>query len=251
MTARAAGGGSTTAGEGSAGIAGGGGVPSASGGACTAAPVIAGAASVAGGGAGVDGPSLPGPNQRVAMSAPNAPNAAAAKIQAARGRSRTRMIVGSTTRPSAVLELTGTSELPARSSVAVVLATFASLPRAMLGRPGVPSGKADDEAAGRRMLLGVERRANAGGGLESRTPGTSAWLARLAAGLVDHRGTLVVRKNGGGLTDGSREDDGADGDDETSDEGSGGGAMVDGRFAAARTCEIESRDVSTAIDARH
>lgn len=218
-------------------------------GACAAAATLVG----------VDARSSAGaPAKRVAAIAPSAPRAAAAMIQAARGRSRTTITVGSFGRS---VMLTGATDL--------ALLSAAAIDEAM-------SDAYDDGAA--TGITGLDRRTNAGGGEESKMPGASG---------SRRSDMVVVRRNGGAVTAGSREtDDGGaaakcDGNAEGArvlgaldgEDASGGGsiaigalralrallapsALADGAaLIARRMCEDEytsrSRDVSAAIDARH
>jgi hypothetical protein len=221
---------------------------SAGSGACAAAAALVGAAGRSSAGAA---------RKRVAAIAPSAPIAAAATIQAARGRSRTTITVGSFGRS---VMLTGATD-PA-------LLSAAAIDEAM-------SDAYDEGAAA--GITGLDRRTNAGGGEESKMPGASG---------SRRSGTVVVRRKGGAVTAGSREtDDGGaaakcDGNGngagaralEESDapDASGGGSIETGAMGALpalralpdwatlivrRMCDDEygsrSRDVSAAIDARH
>ena len=95
------------------------------------------------------------------------------------------------------------------------------------------------------MIDSLERRTNAAGGDDSRAPGAGA---PAPAPAYPSNGTVVVRTNGGGLTEGSRETDdgGAIGVTGALEIGGAiafgrelGRVLAIGRATAARTCDDE------------
>ncbi len=178
----------------------------------------------AGGLAAPDGPASFDITRRDASTANTAPMAAAPITHPALGRSRTTMTVGWSVRGDTLI---GASD------------------------PGAPA----------MAIIGLERRTNAGGGVESYVDGDGGHAENGESGRA-RLGVVVVRTKGGGLTDGRREaaavaalvaaSGGAGGERAGGGAEARGGGALGGRVNDGRTCEDEwrSRDAS-AIAERH
>ena len=129
------------------------------------------------------GPSL------IAAIAQAAPNAAAARIQTERGRSRTTMTVGSCPACGSDVMLTGATEPKALAFAATT-------------DDGADAGSDAEET--RYASAGVERRMNAAGGDESRMPGASGAPCKARRSRSLAKGYVDARTNGGAVTEGSR-----------------------------------------------
>ena len=182
----------------------------------------------------------------IAAIAQTAPNAAAARIQTERGRSRTTMTVGSCAAWCSDVMLTGATEPKALAFAATT--------------DDGADGRSDTEETG-YASAGVERRMNAAGGDESRMPGPSGAPCKARESRSLARGYVDARTNGGAVTEGSRIEPREEGCEDAAEEAAGAteGVIVGNGAAAsaARMCEDELRlsddstDVAAAMDARH